>query len=67
MLADYLSLVAKSVKHDPWNLEIDVEEAIDFTFKNLRDFTLPKGNIFIAQKANQSVGTASIKNTPHDC
>ena len=61
LLADYLSLVAKEVKHDPWNLEINVEEAIDFTFKNLSDFTPPKGKIFIAQKANQSVGTASIK------
>ena len=48
LLADYLSLVAKEVKHDLWNLKIDFEKAIDFTFKNLSDFTPPKGKIFIA-------------------
>ena len=61
MLGEYLKLVAKEVKHDPWRFEINVPEAIDFTFKNLNDFTPPKGKILIAQKSKQSVGTASIK------
>ena len=30
MLTGYLSLVAKEVRHDLWNLNVDVEEAIDF-------------------------------------
>ena len=61
MLGDYLKLVAKEVKHDPWRFEINVPEAIDFTFKNLNDFTPPKGKILIAQKSKKCVGTASIK------
>ena len=61
MLDDYLNLVAKEVRHDPWRFQINIAEALDFTFKNLHDFTPPKGKIFIAQKSNQTVGTASIK------
>ena len=61
MLGDYLKLVAKEVAHDPWRFEINVPEAIDFTFKNLNGFTPPKVKILIAQKSKQSVGTASIK------
>ena len=53
MLGDYLKLVAKEVKHDPWRFEINVPEAIDFTFKNLNDFTPPKGKILIAQKSKK--------------
>ncbi len=61
MLRDYLNLVANEVKHDPWKFEINIAEALDFTFQNLNDFTPPKGKIFIAQKSNQIVGTSSIK------
>ena len=61
LLGDYLNLVAKEVKHDPWRFEVNIAEALDFTFKNLDDFIPPKGRIFIAQKLNQTVGTASIK------
>ncbi len=61
ILGAYLNLVAKEVKHDPWRFEINIAEALDFTFKNLNDFTPPKGKIFIAQNSNQTVGTASIK------
>ena len=61
MLSDYLNLVAKEVKHYPWRFKINIAEALHFTFKNLHDFTLPKGKIFVAQKSNQAVGTESIK------
>ena len=61
MLRDYLNLVAEEVKHDPWRFEVNIAEALDFTFQNLSDFTPPKGKIFIAQNSNQTVGTASIK------
>ena len=61
MLRDYLNLVAEEVKHDPWSFEVNIAEALDFTFQNLSDFAPPKGKIFIAQNSNQTVGTASIK------
>ena len=50
MLRDYLHLVAEEVKHDPWRFEVNIAEALDFTFQNLSDFTPPKGKIFIALK-----------------
>lgn len=61
MLGDYLNLVTNEVKHDPWRFEINIAEALDFTFQNINDFKPPRGEIFIAQKSNQTVGTASIK------
>ena len=61
MLGDYLHLVAKEVKHEPWKFEINVLEAVDFTFKNLSDFVPPNGKIFIAKKSSECVGTASLK------
>ena len=54
MLRDYLNLVAEEVKHDPWRFEVNIAEALDFTFQNLSDFTPPKGKIFIAQNSNQT-------------
>ena len=61
MLGDYLNLVAIEVKHEPWRFEVNIAEALDFTFQNLSDFTPPKGKIFVAQKSKQTVGTVSIK------
>ena len=65
MLGDYLKLVAKEVKHDPWRFEINVPEAIDFTFKNLNDFTPPKGKNFNCSKIKKMRGDSfHKKNTP---
>ena len=56
MLVDYLSLVAKEVKHDPYNFEIDIEAAIDFKFKNLSDFIPPNGEILLRKKQTKAWG-----------
>ena len=50
LLTDYLTLVAESVKIDPWNYTVDIDEALAFTIANLSKFTPPTGNIFIAQR-----------------
>ena len=39
LLGDYLNLVAKEVKYDPWRFEVNIAEALDFTFQNLNDFS----------------------------
>jgi len=61
LLTDYLTLVAQSVKVEPWNYQVDIDEALAFTLANLSVFTPPAGNIFIAQRMGEPVGTASIK------
>ena len=61
MLGDYLNLVANEVKHDPWRFEINIAEALDFTFQNLNDFDHPKVKFYFPQKSNQIVCTALIK------
>ena len=47
ILNEYLSFIAKELIRPPWNYNLDVEYALNFTMNNLDKFAEPDGRLLL--------------------
>ena len=61
LLNEYLSFIAKELIRTPWNYNLDVEYAVNFTMKNLDKFAEPDGRLFLVEVDDEIAGTISLR------
>ena len=61
ILNEYLSFIAKELIRPPWNYNLDVEFAVNFTMNNLNKFTEPDGRLLLVDVDGEIAGTISLR------
>ena len=61
ILKEYLLFIAKELIRPPWNFNLDVEFAVNFTMNNLNKFTEPDGRLLLVDVDGEIAGTISLR------
>ena len=61
ILKEYLLFIAKELIRPPWNFNLDVEFAVNFTINNLNKFTEPDGRLLLVEVDGEIAGTISLR------
>ena len=66
ILNEYLSFIAKELIRSPWNYNLDVEYAVNFTMNNLDKFAEPDGRLLLVEVDGEIAGTISLRKIRED-
>ena len=66
ILNEYLSFISKELIKPPWDFNLDVEYAVNFTINNLDKFTEPDGRLFLVEVDGEIAGTISLRKIRED-
>ena len=66
ILKEYLLFLAKELIRPPWNFNLDVEFAVNFTMNNLNKFTEPDGRLLLVEVDGEIAGTISLRKIRED-
>jgi len=66
ILNEYLSFIAKELIRPPWNYNLDVEYAVNFTMNNLDKFAEPDGRLLLVEVDGEIAGTISFRKIRED-
>ena len=66
ILNEYLSFIAKELIRQPWNYNLDVEYAVNFTMNNLDKFAEPDGRLLLVEVDCEIAGTISFRKIRED-
>ena len=66
ILKEYLLFIAKELIRPPWNYNLDVEYAVNFTMNNLNKFTEPDGRLLLVEVDGEIAGTISLRKIRED-
>ena len=66
ILNEYLSFIAKELIRPPWNFNLDVEFAVNFTMNNLDKFAGPDGRLLLVEVDGEIAGTISLRKIRED-
>ena len=65
-MKEYLLFIAKELIRPPWNYNLDVEYAVNFTMNNLDKFTEPGGRLLLVEVDGEIAGTISLRKIRED-
>ena len=66
ILMEYMTFLANQMNKPPWNFNIEVENGVNFSMKNLDKFAKPDGRLFIVKVDDQIAGTISMRKIRDD-
>ena len=66
ILNEYLSFLAKELIRQPWNYNLDVEYAVNFTMNNLDKFAEPDGRLLLVEVDGEIAATISLRKIRED-
>ena len=66
ILNEYLSFIAKELIKQPWNYNLDVKYAVNFTMNNLDKFAEPDGRLLLVEVDGEIAGTISLRKIRED-
>ena len=66
ILKEYLFFIAKELIRPPWNFNLVVEFAVNFTMNNLNKFTEPDGRLLLVEVDGKLAGTISLRKIRED-
>ena len=66
ILKEYLLFIAKELIRPPWNYNLDVEYAVNFTMNNLDKFAEPDGRLLLVEVDGEIAGTISLRKIRED-
>ena len=66
ILNEYLLFIAEELIRTPWNFNLDVEFAVNFTMNNLNKFTEPDGRLLLVEVDGEIAGTISLRKIRED-
>ena len=61
ILNEYLSFISKELIKPPWDFNLDVEYAVNFTMNNLDKFAEPDGRLLLVEVDSEIAGTISLR------
>ena len=61
ILNEYLSFISKELIKPPWDFNLDVEYAVNFTMNNLDKFAEPDGRLLLVEVDGEIAGTISLR------
>ncbi len=61
ILNEYLSFIGEELIRPPWNYNLDVKYAVNFTINNLDKFAEPYGRLFLVEVDSEIAGTISLR------
>jgi len=66
IMNEYLSFIAKELIRPPWNYNLNVEDAVNFTMNNLDKFAEPDGRLLLVEVDSEIAGTISLRKIRED-
>ena len=66
ILNEYLSFISKELIKPPWDFNLDVEYAVNFTMNNLDKFAEPDGRLLLVEVNGEISGTISLRKIRED-
>ena len=66
ILNEYLSFISKELIKPPWDFNLDVEYAVNFTMNNLDKFAEPDGRLLLVKVDGEIAGTISLRKIRED-
>ena len=66
ILNEYLSFISKELIKPPWDFNLDVEYAVNFTMNNLYKFAEPDGRLLLVEVDGEIAGTISLRKIRED-
>ncbi len=66
ILKEYLLFIAKELIRPPWNYNLDVEYAVNFTMNNLDKFAEPDGRLLVVEVGVEIAGTIRLRKIRED-
>ena len=66
ILNEYLSFIAKELIKQPWNYNLDVKYAVNFTMNNLDKFAEPDGRLLLVEVDGEIAETRSFRKIRED-
>ena len=66
ILKEYLLFIAKELVRPPWNYNLEVEYAVNFTMNNLDKFAEPDGRLLLVEVDGEIAGTISLRKIRED-
>tara|TARA_B110000014_G_scaffold137305_1_gene94996 strand:+ start:125 stop:631 length:507 start_codon:yes stop_codon:yes gene_type:complete len=66
ILNEYLSFISKELIKPPWDFNLDVEYAVNFTMNNLDKFAEPDGRLLLVELDGEIAGTISLRKIRED-
>ena len=66
ILNEYLSFISKELIKPPWDFNLDVEYAVNFTMNNLDKFAEPDGRLLLVEVDGEIAGTISLRKIRED-
>jgi len=66
ILNEYLSFIGEELIRPPWNYNLDVKYAVNFTINNLDKFAEPDGRLFLVEVDSEIAGTISLRKIRED-
>ena len=66
ILNEYLSFISKELIKPPWDFNLDVEYAVNFTMNNLDKFAEPDGRLLLVEMDGEIAGTISLRKIRED-
>tara|TARA_B100000945_G_scaffold105810_1_gene83828 strand:- start:535 stop:1041 length:507 start_codon:yes stop_codon:yes gene_type:complete len=66
ILNEYLSFIGEELIRPPWNYNLDVKYAVNFTINNLDKFAEPDGRLFLVEVDSEIAATISLRKIRED-
>ena len=66
ILNEYLSFISKELIKPPWDFNLDVKYAVNFTMNNLEKFAEPDGRLLLVEVDGEIAGTISLRKIRED-
>ena len=66
ILMEYMTFLANQMNKPPWNYNIEVENGVNFSMKNLDKFAVPDGRLLLVNVDDQIAGTISMRKIRED-
>ena len=66
ILTEYMTFLANEMIKPPWKYNIEVENGVNFSMKNLDKFAKPDGRLFLVKVEDQIAGTISMRKIRED-
>ena len=66
ILMEYMTFLANQMNKPPWNYNIEVENGVNFSMKNLDKFAEPDGRLLLVNVDDQIAGTISMRKIRED-
>ena len=66
ILNEYLSFISKELIKPPWDFNLDVVYAVNFTMNNLDKFAEPDGRLLLVEVDGEIAGTISLRKIRED-